>query len=182
MKQKANGQLSPTLAKGIMQTMYDADPAVIAGKRALNRRKAPPPISPDCHRLYAAYPRHIGKKAALKAIAKALEVAPLEKVEAAVNRFKFCTDRWRREDRTFIPHPATWFNEGRYDDDPAEWERGAPERKKLDPLPEPPAWIGFMNANFPGWIKLDEIGSGLTWAGLPRNEQQFVIEQLAKAQ
>ena len=30
---------------------------------------------------------------------------------------------WPEADRQFIPHPATWFNRGSYDDDPATWQR-----------------------------------------------------------
>ncbi len=33
--------------------------------------------------------------------------------------------RWPAEDRKFVPHPATWFNQERYLDDPKEWQRGA---------------------------------------------------------
>ena len=35
------------------------------------------------------------------------------------------TTRWPVADRQFIPHPATWFNRGSYDDDPKEWSRNA---------------------------------------------------------
>lgn len=38
-------------------------------------------------------------------------------------------ERWTRYNASpkaaggFSPHPSTWLSEGRYDDDPAEWER-----------------------------------------------------------
>lgn len=146
------------------------------------RRTALPPISPDCHRLYAAYPRKVGKAAALKAIAKALKSAPLEKVEAAVNRFKFSTDRWKRTDREFIPHPATWFNEARWEDDPSEWERGGPPRAAQPaPEPEPKGWLEYMLSAFPGWIKFSD-GSRPTWDSLDQSTRTVVIESMrAKA-
>jgi hypothetical protein len=33
------------------------------------------------------------------------------------------TESWPESEKQFIPHPATWFNRGSYDDDPATWER-----------------------------------------------------------
>lgn len=90
-------------------------------------------VTSDCHRIYALFPRHIGKEAALKAIAKAINKAGVEKLVIAVNRYKFCTDRWKKEDRQYIPHPATWFNEGRYDDDQAEWDKGGKPAGKAKP-------------------------------------------------
>lgn len=51
------------------------------------------PLTP-AERLYAAYPRHIAKKAALKAIAAALKDVPLEDLLAKVQAYKAATDRW----------------------------------------------------------------------------------------
>ncbi len=149
---------------------------------AARRKRQGLVVSPGCHRLYALYPRHIGKEAALKAIGKALEKEPEEKLVAAVNRFKFATDRWPKDERQFIPHPATWFNEGRYEDDPAEWDRGhaAPRTPapKPEPIEEPSGWLTWARAHLDTWIRLEDGGSP-TWASLRPDEQIMIVRQMA---
>lgn len=103
---------------------------------------ASPPKSPPKGDQYAkaftdwwfVYPRKVGKEAASKAYAKAgkrLVKRGMER-EAAV---AFLLDRCRAfsqspiADGEFCPHASTWLNEGRYDDDPQEWQgdrNGAP--------------------------------------------------------
>jgi len=74
--------------------------------------------------IYEAYPRKSGKADALKAIQKALVAHPAEKLLAATQAYATATAAWPEADRKFIPHPATWFNRGSYDDDPETWKRG----------------------------------------------------------
>jgi uncharacterized protein YdaU (DUF1376 family) len=102
----------------------------------------------DIERIYQAYPRHVGKRAALKAIERACHRIAVEhdsdwllkKVQAyALTR--------HGEDPQYTPHPSTWFNEGRYDDEFAksnvapsaakpkspyeqDWERQLEERRR----------------------------------------------------
>ncbi len=82
--------------------------------------------------IYLAFPRQVGKIAAMKAIQKAVrELAKTMGEEMARNILYRAvvtysnSPQGMRSDRQFIPHPATWFNAGRYLDDPAEWETGA---------------------------------------------------------
>lgn len=67
--------------------------------------------------IYKAYPLKKGKPSALLAIRKALKNCSaadlLEKTEA----FSMA----RNGDMAFCPHPATWFNDERYNDDPSTW-------------------------------------------------------------
>lgn len=65
---------------------------------------------------YAAYPRKVGKQAALKAWLKlapdeALQVTILGALAAQRPHLD------RRENGRFIAHPATWLNDGRWDDE-----------------------------------------------------------------
>lgn len=74
--------------------------------------------------IYEAYPRRQGKQDALKAIAKTIKAGIdskhlLERTKA----FATAAGKWNVEDRQFIPHPATWFNRGSFDDDPSTWVR-----------------------------------------------------------
>lgn len=71
--------------------------------------------------IYDAYPRHIGLKLALKAITAVLKTVDAATLLSAAEAYSAATAKWDAKDRQFIPHPATWFNQGRYEDDPAEW-------------------------------------------------------------
>ncbi len=75
-------------------------------------------LTDSTNELYKAYPRHEGKDFALKAIAKSLAVKPFEYLIVAVKEYAIAK---RGSDPKFIPLPATWFNQGRYDDDRKGW-------------------------------------------------------------
>jgi len=60
------------------------------------------------------YPRKVGKEAARKAFAKAMKKTTADKVLSAVEDLRI---RVAGKDQQFTPHPATWLNEGRWDDE-----------------------------------------------------------------
>lgn len=66
--------------------------------------------------IYGLYPKKVGKKAAHKAIAKALKEKPFDDLLLTVQAYcrKVSAEG---TDQQFIPNPATWFNQGRYDDE-----------------------------------------------------------------
>jgi len=71
---------------------------------------------------WAAYPKKVGKKAAWTAWSKVRPDTELfDKIMAAIGRARE-TEQWQRENGRFIPNPATWINQGRWDD---EYEEGA---------------------------------------------------------
>lgn len=77
--------------------------------------------------IYDAYPKHVGRAAALKAIEKqTLSSIPPERLLERTQAYAQAIAGWPREDRQFIPHPATWFNRGSFDDDPSTWLRTGP--------------------------------------------------------
>lgn len=77
--------------------------------------------------IYAAFPKKVGKAKALKAIESAIaETGDADRLLQRTRSFAKATERWPEADRRFIKHPTTWFNQGCYDDDPAEWERTPP--------------------------------------------------------
>lgn len=68
----------------------------------------------DFARFWAAYPRKVGKEAARRAFARA---APgLEQLLAALERQKQ-TEQWQRDQGRYIPNPATWLSQGRWEDE-----------------------------------------------------------------
>lgn len=68
--------------------------------------------------LYKLYPRHVGRGAALKAIARAMSKESYDFLFDAVTEYGAAR---QGQDSQFTPHPATWFNQERYHDDRTEW-------------------------------------------------------------
>lgn len=75
--------------------------------------------------IYQAYPKHVGKQAALKGIAKACKTNKPEHLLERAVAYSKAVSAWPDTERQFAPYPATWFNDGRYDDDPNEWQRSS---------------------------------------------------------
>jgi len=70
---------------------------------------------------WEAYPKKVGKKAALASWKKVKPGTELfDKIMMAIGRAK-ATEQWQRENGRFIPNPTTWLNQGRWDD---EYEDG----------------------------------------------------------
>ena len=66
------------------------------------------------------YPRKVGKAAALKAWLKIKPSAELHsRILKALTQQKKSA-QWQRDDGQYIPHPTTWLNQGRWDDEPPE--------------------------------------------------------------
>lgn len=117
--------------------------------------------------IYNAYPRKIGKPTAKRAIEKALrktQIAPAELLKRT-QTFAVAVAKWTREARytregaDTVPHPSTWFNQHRFNDDPAEWEKKPREQKKegggtevmIEPLAheiEPNGWQSAFEREF----------------------------------
>ena len=93
---------------------------------------------------WKAYPKRTGKEAARKAWAVVAKrgVTP-DRIMAGLHRFA----EHPPDDPQFIPHPATWLNQGRYDDEPMETRNGnslgrdqrTPDRQYR----RDPAWDGL---------------------------------------
>lgn len=72
--------------------------------------------------IYSAYPLKRAKPDALRAIAKALTKHPPEFLLTKTKAYAAA----RNGDLTFVPNPATWFNQERFNDDPSTWTRASP--------------------------------------------------------
>jgi DNA-binding transcriptional ArsR family regulator len=82
-------------------------------------KQHPPPAASVFDAFWKSYPRKVGKKAAEKAWLRARDKPALEVILAALDVQKKC-DQWTKEGGQFIPHPATWLNQGRWNDEPPE--------------------------------------------------------------
>jgi hypothetical protein len=89
----------------------------------------PPPLG--FAEFWAAYPRKVGKGGAEKLWGRLKPDLPT--VLKAIERAR-ATEQWQRDGGQFIPHPATWLNQRRWEDEPEamptafdepDWMRGA---------------------------------------------------------
>ena len=68
----------------------------------------------DFDRFWKAYPRKVGKQTALKAFRKVN--TPLETLLNAIEVQKR-SKQWQKDNGQFIPHPTTWLNQWRWEDE-----------------------------------------------------------------
>lgn len=74
----------------------------------------------EAEEIYQAYPKHVGKKAAIKAILKALQEVDFGTLLSATQEYA-SSERVSTTEKRFIPNPSTWFNQGCWEDDRSEW-------------------------------------------------------------
>jgi len=85
--------------------------------------RTPAGKSVEVGEIYSLYPRKVARGAAEKAIANALKTTTAQTLIEAVTAYASAVALWSAEDQKYIPHPATWFNARRWEDDRATWER-----------------------------------------------------------
>jgi len=74
--------------------------------------------------IYNYYPRKVGRTKALASIIKCLmEGEDPVLMRNATRKYAECVASWPEEEKRYIPHPSTWFNQGRFMDDPENWLR-----------------------------------------------------------
>jgi uncharacterized protein YdaU (DUF1376 family) len=124
----ANGKLSALKKKGRHSTKREPSVNeastttttatandVIANAITHKPRKSAASDDAGFERFWARYPKRIGKQAAIKAWQAAHKRGhDTERIMAGLARYDGC---WP-DDAQFIPHAATWLNQGRYDDEP----------------------------------------------------------------
>jgi hypothetical protein len=71
---------------------------------------------------WSAYPRKVAKGAARRAFDKLTDKDAAVTASAA---YAAAVALWSDEDKQFVPHPATWLNDGRFEDDPSTWARNS---------------------------------------------------------
>ena len=76
------------------------------------------PYSDDFLRYWDAYPRKTGKGEAWKSWQVKTRKVPTDVIIESVERHK--KGKWKGQDPKYIPLPATWLNQRRWEDDPDE--------------------------------------------------------------
>lgn len=116
-----------------------------------------PPKSPKgdlakVEAIYQEYPKKKGKPSAIKAITKALKQIDHTTL---LERTKAYAKARQDEDDQFTPHPATWFNDERFNDDPSTWKSQSNRPGTSKPPPKtiegPEGWKDAYRALFPDW-------------------------------
>lgn len=93
-----------------------------------------PPLSVDrsmsaFDRFWLAYPRRVGKEAARRIFERLKPDETLLAVMLSAIKKQASSAQWQGDGGKFIPHPATWLNQGRWQDDegPAEVDSNRPK-------------------------------------------------------
>ena len=103
--------------------------ALEAGKRSKATDLA------EFEQFWSLYPRRVGKRAALKAFQNAQNRPQIDDLLSAIDR-AMRSEQWRKDGGQFIPNPATWLNQGRWDDEPVQIATVQPKAQiKVEPRP-----------------------------------------------
>jgi hypothetical protein len=81
---------------------------------------ATPPM--EFEAFWAAYPRRVGKQAAIKAWAKAIKLTDPQSI---INGAKNYANAVKGDDPKYTAHPSSWLNAGRWDDEPMKTQTPA---------------------------------------------------------
>src|SRR3990167_4218615 len=110
------------LAKNVVDTSHPRSNDVAEGVGVgvgvgVGKRSTPLPPLGGFSEFWQAYPKKVAKVQALKAWSKLkLGNSDFEKLMSALSVAKTC-DQWCRDQGRFIPHPATWLNGKRFEDE-----------------------------------------------------------------
>lgn len=84
---------------------------------------------------WAKYPKKVGKKAAQTAFLRAQNRPQIDDLLESIDR-AMKSEQWRKDGGQFIPNPATWLNQGRWDDEPVQVVPVQPKAQvKVEPRP-----------------------------------------------
>lgn len=104
----------------MVQTKTEPKPNSSSSISSSSSKKETTPYNPPkgdngFEMFWKEYPKRIGKKAALNAWGKNSK-PPIEQIIEALKKQKSSLD-WIKEGGKYIPHPTTWLNQGRWDDE-----------------------------------------------------------------
>lgn len=109
---------------------------------------------------WAIYPRKIGKLDAQKSYDKAIRLTTIDKIRTTAQNF---AAQCNSSEPQFIPHPATWLNQGRWDDQPVAivehkfMPKQFPEEERCEGRPRALNWANvFVRSDRPQYAAMLE--------------------------
>lgn len=117
---------SVTQAKAKAEVLSSGATAPEVSKATLShplRSGSEPSLVPTAEDIYNAYPRKVSKPDGILAIKKALK----KHGASYLLERTIAYSKTQPQNNRFTPHPATWFNGCRFDDDPQTWTPKEPE-------------------------------------------------------
>lgn len=136
-------QWGPVIKKDTTSINNDTPPVSILITRPVSKKipsketssketstKEKPPISPTGElfdRFWKSYPRKVGKGAALRAWKKVREPAKTLGLILAALEWQVESEDWREKKGKYIPHPATYLNHERWQDEPVNQDPPPPQ-------------------------------------------------------
>lgn len=81
------------------------------------------------------YPRKTGKGMARKSFAKALTKTSFQNIMDALTRVKE-SEQWQKDGGRFVPYPATWLNQERWDDEVQSDNRYSDIQRLMEETPD----------------------------------------------
>src|ERR1700690_3783164 len=120
-KARKHAVLEPTLNLGstlVEPRLLSPSPSLsLKPKVKPSSSKAPEKYPPGFSQFWAAYPRKVGKDAAFAKWKARRPDPPLLELMLAAITAQRQTDAWTKDGGQFIPHPATWLSQGRWQDE-----------------------------------------------------------------
>lgn len=102
---------------------------------------------------WTSYPKKVKKQDAKKAFARALAAAPVGSILAALEEHKA---KWRGGERQFIPHPTTWLNGCRWEDQ-LETEGGLHDGRPRDVVEAADQILRRLEGGDGGEVREDDL-------------------------
>jgi hypothetical protein len=102
-------------------------------KNVKNEKKKHNGTSLEFDAFWSVYPKKVGKKAAVKAWRAAKDKPPIHDLVAIVRQQRTC-EAWQKDGGQYVPNPATWLNQGRWDDEPQQPGKQQQQGKTLQQL------------------------------------------------
>lgn len=104
---------------GELTATPELSPDLPLGREGMGRESkktsSKPVASMGFETFWARYPRKVGKLAAIKAYDKAVKLTTPDRILQGITVLERET---AGKEKTFTPHPASWLNAGRWDDEP----------------------------------------------------------------
>ena len=106
----------PKLKKKIYKKNLNTSLVVCDEKEKRKSSAKKKKVLEDFDEFWKAYPRKTAKGGARKAFVKALKKTTVDVLISAVEEQKY-QEEWTKDDGKYIPHPATWLNNERWEDE-----------------------------------------------------------------